>query len=416
MRLDLRECVDAAVTHDACAAAEAEAALALGRLDGMLGQSLLPTRRIFAGMAVRAALVSALAQEGYAFTNQRFDAWFAGLVPLVDASERPLGGARLRPARILTDAMLTELGHSSWPALAEAAHSLRPALLAPRDFDHETAQGDVLACIAEARTLVAALGTKTTPLPFTALRRLHAAIAESTRFAPTERAPETITMGTIAMGTVAMVPIQFAVERRPPPSPRWAIELVYGEHLHATGLLTAALPCPGLVRLDALGDAFGNASGDGDEPGAARIIRARALTDVAVELVVRLRRASESATRIAERLSGLRRSSRAPALAELLTGFGALRSRQIEAALGVTRLGVRGMLTALHDAGLVSRTSVSGSWLTSSVRSDPTPQRGVDPFESSAFSDEALADYDAAAADLDRLLSRMKVEPDVHED
>ena len=412
MRLDLHECVDATVTHDACAAAEAEAALALGRLDGMLGQSLLPTRRIFAGMAVRAALVSALAQEGYAFTDQRFDAWFAGLVPLVDASERPLGGARLRPARILTDAMLTELGHSSWPALAEAAHSLRPALLAPRDFDQETAQGDVLACIAEARTLVTALGTKTTPLPFTALRRLHAAIAESTRFAPAERAPETITIGTIAMGTIAMVPIQFAVERRPPPSPRWAIELVYGEHLHAAGLLAAALPWPGLVRLDALGDA----SGDGDDPDLARIIRARALTDVAVELVVRLRRASESATRIAERLTGLRRSSRAPALAELLTGFGALRSRQIEAALGVTRLGVRGMLTALHDAGLVSRTSVSGSWLTSSVRSDPTPQLRVDPVESSAFSDEALADYEAANANIDRLLSRMKVEPDVHED
>jgi hypothetical protein len=206
--------------------------------------------------------------------------------------------------------------------------------------------------------------------------------------------------------------IQFAVERRPPPSPRWAIELVYGEHLHATGLLAAALPWPGLVRLDALGDAFG----DGDNPGLARIIRARALTDIAVDLVVRLQRANESAIRIAERLAGLRRSSRAPALAELLTGFGAMRSRQIEAALAVTRLGVRGMLATLGEADLVSRTSVLGSWLTSSARLDPGPALGVEPAESPAFSHEALADYDAANANIDRLLARMGVDPDGHED
>ena len=402
MRLDLRDSVDATVTHDACAAAEAEAALALGRLDGMLSQSLPATRRIFAGMAVRAALVSALTQEGYAFTDQRFDAWFAGLVPLVDASERRPGRAPTMPARLLADAILAELGHSRWRPLADAAHALRPALLASRDFADGHAQGDAHACISEARALVDALDAETTTLPFASLRRLHAAIAESTRFAPAERAPGTITMGTI----------QFAVERPAPPSPRWAIELVYGEHLHATGLLAAALPWPGLVRLDALGDAFG----DGDNPGLARIIRARALTDIAVDLVVRLRRASESAARIAEHLAGLRRSSRAPALAELLTGFGAMRSRQIEAALGVTRLGVRGMLTALHDARLVTRTSVLGNWLTSSARPDPGPALGVEPAESSAFSHEALADYDAANANIDRLLARMGVGPDGHED
>jgi len=407
MRLDLRDSVDATVTHDACAAAEAEAALALGRLDGMLSQSLPATRRIFAGMAVRAALVSALTQEGYAFTEQRFDAWFAGLVPLVDASERRAGGAPTMPGRLLADAILTELGHSSWKPLADAAHALQPALLASRDFADGYPHGEALVCISEARALVDALGTETTPLPFKSLRRLHAAIAESTRFAPAERAPGTITMGTIAMGT-----IQFAVERPPPPSPRWAIELVYGEHLHATGLLAAALPWPGLVRLDALGDAFG----DGDNPGLARIIRARALTDIAVDLAVRLRRASQSAKRIAEHLAGLRRSSRAPALAELLTGFGAMRSRQIEAALGVTRLGVRGMLTALHDARLVTRTSVLGNWLTSSARPDPEPALGVEPAESPAFSHEALADYDAANANIDRLLARMGVDPDGHED
>ncbi|WP_454887660.1 hypothetical protein [Sphingomonas oryzagri] len=400
MRSDVPD--SAGMTHDPCAAAEAEAALALGRLDGMLSQSLPATRRIFAGMTVRAALASALTQEGYAFTEPRFDAWFAGLVPLVDAGERRPERAPTMPARLLADAILTELGHNSWKPLADAAHALRPALLAPNDYAAGPAQGDAHACLSEARGLVDALGARTSPLPFASLRRLHAAIAESTRFAPAERAAVTLSMGTI----------RFAVERRPPPSPRWAIELVYGGHLHATGLLTAALPCPGLVRLDALGEA----SDEADEPGAARIIRARALRDLALELIIKLRYASESAARIAERLAGLRRSSRAPALAELLTGFGAMRSRQIEAALGATRLGVRGMLKALHEAGLVTRTSIVGTWLTSSTPSDTGPVPRVEPAESPAFSREALADYDAANADIDRLLARMAIDSGGQED
>lgn len=387
----------------AAAAAEAEAALALGRLDGMLSQSPPAARRIFAVMAVRTALVSALTQEGHAFTDQRFDAWFAGLVPLVDASERLPGRAPAMPPKILVDALLTELSHSSWTPLADAAHALRLALLASCDFAGETASDEARACISEARALVGALGTETTPLPFASLRRLHAAIAESMRFAPAERAPETITLRTSATGT-----IQFAVERPLPPPPRWAIELVYGEHLHATGLLTGALPCPGLVRLDAFDD--------GDDPGTARIIRARALRDLALAFVIRLRHASESAVQIAIRLAGLRRSSRAPVLVELLVGFGALRSGQIETALGVTRLGVRGILTALRDAGLTTRTAVSGAWLTSYVWLNPAPAPNAEPAESPAFSPAALAAYDAANADIDRLLARMAVDLDLGKD
>lgn len=386
-------------TGTLAAVTEAQAALALGRLDGMLSQSPPATRRIFADMTVRAALTNALAQEGHAFTDQRFDAWFAGLVPLVDASERRPGQARTIPPDILADALLTELGHSSWAPLADAAHALRPALLAAPDVaDGDVADGDAyddaLACIADAHALVDALGAETAPLPFASLHRLHAAIAQSTRFAPAAPSPETITLGTRATGA-----IQLAVERPPPPSPRWAIELVYGEHLHAAGFLAAALPCPGLVRLNALCE--------GDDPGAARIIRAHALRDWALELIARLRHAHDSAARIAQRLGGLRRSSRAPTLAALLVGFGALRSRQIEAALGATRLGVRGMLTALKDAGLVTRASVCGTWLTSYVHLDPAPTVPAEPAQSLAFSPETLAVYDAANADIDRLLARM---------
>ena len=84
---------------------EAQAALALGRLDGALAHCPEPAMRIFAGLMLQGTLIAALRQEGHAFTGQRFHAWFAGLVPLADATPR-----RARCPRALCDAMLTELG------------------------------------------------------------------------------------------------------------------------------------------------------------------------------------------------------------------------------------------------------------------------------------------------------------------
>lgn len=377
----------------ALGAAEAEAALALGRLDGALTHARPAAKRIFAGLVLGATLTSALRQEGHAFTYPRFEAWFAGLVPLTDTASRPA-----RTPRILAEAVLAELAHSSWAPLAELARSLQPALLAPRDFAEEGAHADTHDAIAAARTLIADLGTETTPLPFASLSRLHAAIPDSTRFAPAERAPETITIGAI----------QMTVERAPPPSPRWAIELVYGEHLRATGLLAAALPCPGLVRLDALADA--------DDPLEARIIRAQALRALALDLAAKLTRAQDGAAQIAADLAGQRRSARTPALAALLAGFGAMRSAQIEAVLGATRLGVRGMLATLRDRGLVTRTAVSGVWLYSLARRNPQPAYAPEPAERLAFSREALEEFGAATAEIDRLLGPMAIDPDLSEE
>ena len=110
-------------------AAQIAAAMALGRLDGAVRASAAPTLRVFAARLLRDMLTSALRQEGHAFTDIRFHAWFAGLVTLSDEPPR-----LARPPRALAEAMLTELTHSSWEPLATLATRLLPALLAPTDY------------------------------------------------------------------------------------------------------------------------------------------------------------------------------------------------------------------------------------------------------------------------------------------
>ena len=384
----------------AVATAEAEAALALGRLDGAFGACPAPVARIFAGLVVRSALTRALAQEGHAFTEQRFDAWFAGLVPLADGEATALP----RSAKVIADIILAELAHSIWPPIAECARMLRPALMAGRDLAAPDAHEDTHATIADARALIADLGAQTSPLPFAALGRLHALVQRSARFAPAESATTIIQVGDR----------QLSLERTLDRSPRWALDLVYGELLRATGFLTAALPCPGLVRLDALPDVDGSVSTDG--PAMAQIIRAGALRDVALEHLANLARARDCAAWIGDGLSSLRASSRAPALCELLAGFGAMRSAQIEAVLGKTRLGVRAILNTLFEAGLVTRTSVSGVWLYRFTPPSPQAEASVEQHSSFAFSSEMLGEYEAANAEIDRLLAGMEVETDSHLD
>lgn len=65
-----------------CLAAEPQAALALGRLDGALIGLSAAAQPIIAGRVLRAILTSALRQAGHAFTDARFAAWMAGLTPL----------------------------------------------------------------------------------------------------------------------------------------------------------------------------------------------------------------------------------------------------------------------------------------------------------------------------------------------
>ncbi|MES2066143.1 MAG: hypothetical protein V4522_05720 [Pseudomonadota bacterium] len=378
--------VPALAPDPAQTALETQALLALGRLDGALGAARPRAQRLLAGQLLRAQLIAALRQEGHQFTDPRFHAWCAGLVTLSDAPLRDL-----RAPRAVCEAILTELAHSSWAPLAALAARFSAALLAPQDHegstpDAETGHAAAHSLVTAARDLIAAL--EPSPLPLPALAQLHRALGGHIRFAPPERAPVPISLGALRL----------TVERAALPSPRWALEMLWGEHWRAAGLVAHALPFPGLIRLDALRpDA---------EPGETHIIVATTLRAVAQNLFNQLGEAEQRARRIEELQPGRRRTSRAPALLELLAGFGPLRSAQIETLLGATRLGVRAMLAALDDIGVLERTTLAGVRLYAVDLGARPPPDVIAPAAGFAFSSAALGEYDAAMAGIEALLAR----------
>jgi len=375
------------ILPDEIATAEAEAALALGRLDGALRHLPSSAERILAGRLLRETLITALRQEGHAFTPTRFHAWLAGLVPLADASE-PTHRA-LRPPRAMVLALLTALGHARWAPLAAMATTLMPAVLAVADINSGDGHRVAHDLLAEARKLLTALERPPSPLPFVLLTNLHAAVGDSTSFAPLDRSPT-------RLGPKVW---RLTIEQAPAPTPRWAIEAQLGELLHTTGLLHLALPCPGLIQPDAL-------SNDTD----GRLRRALSLRGAASRLALLVDEAHPSARQLRGLRSARRTTSRMPTLFEWLVGFGALRSAQIEVVVGATRLGVRSMLEALDDSGVLTRETIVGAHLYGVAIA--RPPAGTETVHPPALSSGALSEYDASMADLDALLSRLGVNVD----
>ena len=197
------------------------------------------------------------------------------------------------------------------------------------------------------------------------------------------------------------------IERPRPPSPRWAIECAFGAHLQATGAHGAALPLNGLIRLDTVRAADVN-----DNPAHAAIIQAEALRDVLDHLNGLVDEAARTRKGLADRYRAKRTNSRAQQLYGLLSGFGPLRSSQIEAVLGATRLGVRTMLTTLAEAGDLAIETLSGVKLYSVTRSRPPVPPPALADEPGRFSSDAIEDYDAALAQIDALLARHDVRSD----
>lgn len=361
-------------------AVESSAALALGRLDGALEHAPAPALRLFAARLIRDTLIAGLRQEGHAFTEQRFHAWFAGLVTLSDAPAR-----HARPPRVVCEAILTELTHQAWSPLADMAIRLIPALLAPQDLEVQDAHAQVHAVMHDARLLVGKLRQAPPEPPFASLWRLHHDVLNSVRFAPPER----------------LLPGPGHSWRRPldqyAASPLWAIELHYGEYLSAAEWLRPALPLPGLIRLDALRE---------HDPALARIKRAEALRRIALALHQRLGEAIRLTPLERPRMAGRRSTSRAPALFEILAGFGPLRSAQMESLLGASRLGVRSMIAALESEDRIECTTIAGSHLYSASMDRGSGSGRFDEATERAFSSEALNDFDASIARLDDLLAR----------
>ncbi|HQS68043.1 MAG: hypothetical protein B7Y36_10275 [Novosphingobium sp. 28-62-57] len=384
------------------ALAEADAMLALGRLEGGLAMAAPATLRLLALRLLRDMLITALRQEGHGFTDQRFHAWFAGVATLSDEPARTA-----RPPRALCEAILTELTHSSWNALAQAATRFQAALLAPSDdtgnrLAAETAYQDAGAVIAAAHDLLSRLAPSSHPLAASA--QLHAAAGDHVLFAPSERAVEPM-----AIWPDAVAGKRLTVERLALPCPRWALELLWGAQWRKSGLLSHALPFPGLIRLDVL---RANTATDFAMLEESPAILATTLRDAAQTLSASLSEADRLAHRLAECQIGQRRSSRAPALLELLAGFGPLRSGQLEGLLGVSRLGLRTMLGTLDTAGLLTRTTLSGVHLYATDLSARGAYEAQDDLASSTFSTSALGEYDAAMAKIDALLTKSGVTAD----
>lgn len=361
---------------EALGTARAHAARALGQLDAALAWCPSDIHPIFATRLIRETLISALRQEGHLFTDARFHAWFAGLIPL---SDEPLQLA-LAP-RALATTLLAELTRSRWLPLADAALGLEKACLALRDPDSAAAVETARAAIDEATAMVVAL--EPTPLPFAALAALHRAIGQSPRFAPAERATETITLGDR----------QVVIERPRPPSPRWAIECAFGAQV-------SGLPLNGVIRLETVRAA------DDENMAHGAMVQAEALRDVLDHLNRIIAEARDTHRHVVDYYRGKRRNSRAQQLFCLLAGFGPLRSSQIEAVLDATRLGVRTMLAALSQAGDLAVETLSGVKLYSVTRDRPPVPHAALSDEPGRFSCEAIDDYDAALARIDALLSR----------
>lgn len=359
---------------------QAQAALMLGRLSGRLGNLSVHAAHGFAARIIRDALISALTQEGHRFTETRFAAWYAGLTTL---SDEPLRFAP--PARGLAEAVLSELACSHWEPLANTALQIQAALLAPPEPADAEARTAARAALDEATAIVSSVAADA--LPFPGLATIHQAISQSVRFALAERTPELFKLDNL----------QLVLERERPPSPRWPLELAFGSYLHASDFLPAALPMIGAIRLDAAGNA--------DVPH--RTIQAEALGHALASISKALDASAAIDADTANLLAKLRASSRAPQLYVLLRAFGPLRTAQIEAMLGVTRLGVRSMLRVLLDANILDAQTIAGSKLYS-ARTLPAcamPQQQI-VSAPIVFSQSALAEYDASMADIDALLAR----------
>lgn len=359
--------------------AGATAVFRLGQLDGALRHCPQAAQRIFAGRILRRLLISALRQEGHAFTDLRFQAWFAGLATLSDFLPR-----NARAPRAVCEAILGELAHSSWSDLATTAGQIRPALLAPSDLTVEHAHETAFDVVAEARAIARHADPGNSL--FQSLDDLYRSLADSVTFAPAERAATSLSVssrtGILAAGHAAL------------PSPRWALDMFAGELLRRHAL-PFALPCPDLIRPDTLSV---------NDPVEAATLRAAQLGKVARTLFDELTDCTGSARR-ADKVLDLRNTSRAPLVFELLAGFGAMRSAQLETAVGASRLGVRSMLKALRSAGMIDQTKVAGAYLFDATRSSGAEQSARHTRPLPEFSTGALDEYEASLSEIDRLLA-----------
>ncbi|WP_152639881.1 hypothetical protein [Sphingobium bisphenolivorans] len=289
--------------------------------------------------------------------------------------------------------VLAELQASSWQPLAQAAATVRravPHLSQPITPDPAEATGsgeeDGLVAALESAGMLCeiAFGEEADQHPIDRLCQLVERAAATRAFFPRQREHQLIST---PLGSKA-------VEVRPVRPPFWALDLHLGAALSRLGLMPFALPLPGATSQEAL-DSRGH-----------RQQREHAWFGSLTQALRNVQCAFEGALADQKPLeacrSQLRSSSRAPLVYALITALGACRTKDLQQALGASRLGVRGMLESLVTAGLVIRGD-RGAWVRangSAVAGDGASPVAPLPSVNARRIDEDLAD-------LDRILSRL---------
>ncbi|MBB3941754.1 hypothetical protein GGR39_003435 [Novosphingobium fluoreni] len=362
--------------------AQANCALALGRLGGLVSMLGSAESRLFSYALLRTTIISALAQAGFADAAFRFDAWFGGLDrgPQENASSQ-------WSAHAIARAVVGELSNHPWEPLATAAQtvavSARFVSDRPDHLDLAAASDAVDRAVA---IVVQADRPDESPLPFKALIRLNALLAADQMFAPLEQ-------GARMLGISGR---DIAVDQPAPPTPLWAVDLALGSILTSAGILRPALPMPGAIRAEALRPAEG---------GRHDAIAVKALEASAVAMAGLIQDARTAASLMRARFSHLRSSARAPQVWMMLAGFAPLGLDQMTIAFGISRRGTYAVSDALTASGLAERVTEKGKVSLRATMS-PTAEEPAYAAEAPALPALAIAEFDAAMAELDRLLSR----------
>ena len=355
------------------------AALALGRLTGMLALAPAPVLSQFAHRLVDVMVRHALRSEHHAFTPGRYAHWRAGLDTL--ALEAPMGA---RSPRLLAQAVLMALAANPFAPIAAAARAAQAALRAVPDGVSDDERAATEATVAAGRALASSVCARHP----SDLVRLAVAAANDPHFAPRERLRTRLELGAFAR----------VVERTAEPSPIWAIDLSLGGAFTDDLGALRFLPFPGALPLASLRSDL-EPEERHDALASATETAAQALTKLLDETLVQHRM-------LVDHLPKLRSSSRAPELAALLLAVGPLSSRQIEHVLAASRLGVRDMLGKLAKAKLLSKERINGTYLHSIALDAPCPTVPQTQASPSPFSQEALDEFDAAMAAADAVLAR----------
>lgn len=323
-------------------AAAIEAAYRLGRLEGELTRLSSDERRIFGALLVSRMIRTALEVEGHYFTLPRYEAWFAGIATLNDEETYTL-----RSARSIALAVIGALTHSQYSAVREAAEAMS-TIFAGVD-NGEPSLEEASRQIEEARTLVTAVINDSRG-PFDVLQSITAlarTAVDTELFATQGRGEHQVDLGFRVV----------TLERDRAPSPRWALDLAMGSLVARLSAGAPALPCPGMFDLRLL------------QPGALPAeIRSKALDALlrSNENMTACIREAGAIRKVVERAAGItRKSSRLPAVVELVAAHGSLRSSQLERLLGMTDLGLRKTVDIGRKAELLVVSRLAGVRLVS---------------------------------------------------